>query len=110
MPKPNETAMISAEQAYAEAEEALTRLERALLSRKQPAGESDIKTAQLEMKNQQMSRDLEEMKKHCIALTTGYDMLKEKNRQLENAHEAAADDLSTTLRDLDKLIAQNSLH
>jgi len=110
----NSKKAMSAEQAQAAMEEALTRLERAVLSHKPQditsAGEQAIYIERLENENKQMNRDLSEMKKHCVALKNGYEILEKKCRRLEDANDSAEKELATTLQDLDQLIAQKSLH
>ena len=102
------------EQADAALEEALTRLERAVLnSEKQEqvsTSEQAIYIEQLEAKNIQLSRDQEEMKRHCIALKKSYEALEAKCKRLENANDSAEKELTATLHDLDQIIAQKSLH
>ena len=93
---------------------ALTRLERAVLNRKSK-GKSDVTEQaiyieQLESKNKQMSRDLADMKKHCLALKSSYELLENKCQKLEYANDSAEKELANTLRDLDHMIAQKSLH
>ncbi len=101
----------SAEQTDAAVEEALIRLERAVLNRNaKGAGEQAVYIEQLETENKQMTRDLAEMKKHCIALKNGYELLEKKCVRLENANDSAEKELAATLHDLDQLIAQKSLH
>ncbi len=105
------TTTTSAEQTEAAVEEALTRLERAVLNRNlKGAGEQAVYIEQLETENKQMTRDLAEMKKHCIALKNGYELLEKKCARLENANDSAEKELTATLHDLDQLIAQKSLH
>jgi len=105
---------MTVEEANAAIEEALTRLERAVLDRGQRrgagSGEQGVYIEQLETENRQMARDMDEMKKHCIALKKGYEALEEKCARLANANDSAERELAATLRDLDKLIAQKSLH
>lgn len=95
-------------------EDALLRLERALLTRRQMAGVSSGEQAsyiaELEGQNKKLARDLEEMKKHCVTLKKGYELLEGKYRRLEEANDSAEKELATTLQDLDALIAQKSLH
>ncbi|PCJ31584.1 MAG: hypothetical protein COA93_10775 [Alphaproteobacteria bacterium] len=106
--------IMSAEQARAAMEEALTRLERTLLSRAAQgvttSGEQAVYIERLESENKQMSRDLAEMKKHCVALKNGYESLEKKCQNLADANDSAEKELAITLRDLDQLIAQKSLH
>ncbi len=112
MPKSKKA--MSAEQAEAAIEEALTRLERAILNSETQGHESTSEQAtyieQLEIENKQMAREHDEMKKHCIGLKNGYEALEEKCRRLENANESAEKELTNTLHDLDQIIAQKSLH
>ncbi len=109
-----DTTTTGAEQTEAAVEEALTRLERAVLDRNlkgtASSGEQAVYIEQLETENKQMTRDLAEMKKHCIALKNGYEMLEKKYARLENANDSAEKELAATLHDLDQLIAQKSLH
>ncbi len=106
--------MMSAEQASAAMEEALTRLERAVLSREKQgqasSGEQAVYIERLETENKQMARDLSEMKKNCIALKNGYELLEEKCSKLANANDSADKELVATLHDLDQIIARKSLH
>lgn len=112
MPKKEKT--ISSEQAGAVVDEALTRLERAVLSRKKDGqtnnGEQSAYVEQLETENKQLTRDFAEMKKNCIALKNGYEILEEKCKKLEQANDSAEKELVLSLHDLDQLIAQKSLH
>jgi len=112
MPKSEKS--LNAQQADAAIEEALTRLERAVLNSETQGqantSEQAIYIEQLETKNKQLARDHDEMKKHCIALKNGYEALEEKCRRLEIANDSAEKELSATLRDLDQIIAQKSLH
>lgn len=105
---------MSAEQAGAAMDEALTRLERAVLSRERQgqasSGEQAVYIERLEVENKQMARDLAEMKKNCIALKNGYEVLEEKYARLENANDLAEKELVATLHDLDQIIARKSLH
>ena len=105
---------MTAEEMTAHAEELLTRLERALLSRegqeKASVSEQILYIQQLEEKNKQLTRDQDEMKKHCIALKSSYEALEKKYASLENITAAAEKNISDTLSDLDKIIAQKSLH
>lgn len=102
------------DEANAAVDEVLTRLERAVLDRERKSGagisEQVLYIEQLEAANKKQSRDLEEMKKHCIALKNGYEILEGKCKRLENANDSAERELAATLRDLDQLIAQKSLH
>lgn len=102
------------EQITATMEAALTRLERTVFDHKrQDLAASHERTGymeQLEEKNRQMTRDMTEMKKHCIALKASYDSLAEKYQRLENINISAERDLAATLQDLDHLIAQKTLH
>lgn len=111
---PRDKKALSAEEVNAAVEEALTRLERAILSRQQKGGtsrgEQIVYIEQLESEKKQLAVSLEEMKKHCIALKNSYDALEEKCRRLENANDSASKELAATLDDLDNLIAQKSLH
>lgn len=95
-------------------DEALTRLERAVLDRQKrdaaPSGEQAGYIAQLESENRQMARDVADMKKHCIALKTSYEILAEKCQRLEDINQVAEKDLASTLQDIDQLIARQSLH
>lgn len=95
-------------------DEALTRLERAMLDNvgqeKASTGEQASYIEALETRNKQLARDNEEMKKHCIALKDGYEALEEKCRQLEQVNDSAEKELTATLHDLDQIIARNSLH
>ncbi|MBL4800999.1 MAG: hypothetical protein JKY45_03835 [Emcibacter sp.] len=110
----NTQKVMNADQAEAALEEALTRLERAVLNNEtqEQAGMSEqaLYIEQLEAKNQQLSRDQEKMKKHCIALKNSYEALEVKCRRLENANDSAEKELTATLKDLDQIIAQKSLH
>lgn len=108
---PKNKKILSADQAGESLDEVLTRLERAVLSHDtQGSGEKAVYIEQLETENKQLSRDLTEMKKNCIALKNGYEMLEEKCRKVENANDSAEKELVATLHDLDQLIAQKSLH
>lgn len=104
----------SAEETNAAVEEALMRLERAILNRQQKGGasrgEQIVYIEQLESEKKQLAIDLEDMKRHCIALKNSYDTLEEKCRRLENINDSASKELAATLDDLDNLIAQKSLH
>ena len=95
-------------------EEALIRLERAVLSKPvqdtSDATERAIYIEQLEQENKKLTRSLDEMKKHCIALKNGYEMLEDKCARLEKANDSAERELANTLQDLDQIIAQKSLH
>ena len=105
---------MSADKANAAIEEALTRLERTLLSRKSGGkasnGEQAVYIEQLETKNKQMARDLEDITKHCIALKSSQTALEKKCQLLENINDSAEKELAATMQDLDQLIAQKSLH
>lgn len=105
---------MNAEQAGAAVDEALTRLERAVLSRdRQGQASSDeqaVYIERLETENRQLARDFAEMKKNCIALKNGYEVLEEKCKRLKNANDSADKELVATLHDLDQIIAQKSLH
>ncbi|PHZ85707.1 hypothetical protein [Paremcibacter congregatus] len=97
-----------------EIEDAILRLERALLSRSEKTGVSSDEQAgyiaELEEQNKKLMRELDETKKHCITLKKGYELLEAKYRRLEEANDSAEKELATTLQDLDALIAQKSLH
>lgn len=112
MPKNKKT--MRTEQAGAAVDEALTRLERAVLSRKSEGksnnGERAVYIERLETENKQLARDYAEMKKNCIALKNVYEVLEEKCKKLENANDSAEQELVATLHDLDQIIAQKSLH
>lgn len=104
---------MSADEAEATIEEALTRLERAILNSEKghaSSGEQAVYIEQLEAENKKMTREHDEMKKHCIGLKNGYEALEEKYRRLENANESAEKELTGTLHDLDQIIARKSLH
>lgn len=94
--------------------EALIRLERAVLSHESrgqvSSGEQAVYIERLETENKQMARDFSEMKKSCIALKNGYELLEEKYAKLENANDSAGKELVATLHDLDQIIARKSLH
>ncbi|MCF8474776.1 MAG: hypothetical protein K9G26_08775 [Emcibacter sp.] len=105
---------LTAQNANAAVEEALIRLERAILDQKKKTEPISAEQAsymeELENKNKQLSRDAEEMKKHCIALKTGYEALEKKYKKLEKINESAEKALETTIHDIDQIIAQKSLH
>jgi len=105
---------MSAGQAHDAVEEALTRLERAVLDHERQgmtsSSEQGAYIEQLETENKKMSRDLAEMKKHCLALKGGYEILENKYMRLEDINDSAEKELAATLHDLDQLIAQKSLH
>ncbi|PCI45541.1 MAG: hypothetical protein COB49_09925 [Alphaproteobacteria bacterium] len=105
---------MSGQQAGSAVDEALTRLERVLLSRtgqgQASSGEQAVYIERLEEENRQMARNLAEMKKSCIALKNGYELLEEKCAKLENANVSAEKELVATLHDLDQIIARKSLH
>jgi len=102
------------DQIAATMDEALTRLERAVLGRQAPdappSGEQAGYIAQLESENRQMARDVADMKKHCLALKGSYEILAEKYQRLESINESAEKNLAATLQDIDQLIARQSLH
>jgi len=102
------------EQITATMDEALTRLERAILGRQVrdavPSGEQADYIARLESENRQMARDVADMKKHCLALKASYELLAEKYQRLEDINQSAEKDLAATLQDIDQLIARQSLH
>lgn len=112
MPIDNKT--VDPQQMSVAIEAALIRLERAVLDRRPQnialSGEQASYIDQLEGENRQMARDIAEMKKHCLALKGGYEILAEKYQQLEDINNSAEKELASTLRDLDQLIAQKSLH
>ncbi len=112
MPQPKKTT--SATVGDAAIEEALTRLERAVLrseSREQTSvSEQAHYIEQLEIRNKKLARENEEMKKHCATLKDGYMALEQKCQRLEAVNDSAEKELTATLRDLDHLIAQKSLH
>lgn len=112
MPQPKKTT--SATEVDAAIEEALMRLERAVLrseSRDETSvSEQALYIEQLEIRNKKLARENEEMKKHCATLKDGYMVLEEKCRRLEAVNDSAEKELTATLRDLDQLIAQKSLH
>jgi len=102
------------DQIAATMDEALTRLERAVLDRQAqdaaPPGEQADYISRLESENRQMARDVADMKKHCLALKGSYEILVEKYQLLESINESAEKDLAATLQDIDQLIARQSLH
>ncbi|PCI32030.1 MAG: hypothetical protein COB54_08260 [Alphaproteobacteria bacterium] len=106
--------IMSAEQAGSAVDEALTRLERAVFSRKNQGQASSSEQAvyieQLEIENKKLARELTQMKKNCIALKNGYEAMEEKCTRLEKANDSAEKELVSTLHDLDQIIARKSLH
>lgn len=92
--------LLLADQAEAKMEEALMRLERAVLNRESQeitsSGEQAGYIEQLETENKQMARDMV--------------LMKEKYRRLEKITDSAERELLATLNDLDQMIAQKSLH
>lgn len=110
----NNSRIITVDQTEARMEEALMRLERAVLNRGTRAqadtGEQAIYIEQLESENIQMARDLANIKENCAALKTGYEELEGKYTRLAKINDSAERELLATLHDLDQLIAQKSLH
>lgn len=105
---------ISADKANDALEEALTRLERALLNRENKGqmdvGEQAVYIEQLETDNKKKFRDLETLTKKYADLKDRNAVLEKKCQLLEKTNDSAEKELAIMLKDLDLLISQKNLH
>lgn len=105
---------VSAEEEIASLEEALTRLERSVLDkqRKIKAGSDEQMDyiEQLEKENRQLNRQVEKLNQDCLTLKKGYKAQENKTRKLEKLNDSVGKELTATIMDLDRIIAQESVH